>query len=301
MPVVLRYDAVQQLGSLAFQAGYQPGYATGRFQGRQLAEREAGRLDARDAEIRRLQENARQFNETTRLRRDLATQQLQTQQAVAQQRTESTERIAGARGEAELAAAERERVVQSQRDRMLQQQQLERIEHEARLGKYARRTTGKAPPAPPGQGLPTSDYIDQELQQYAHLLPYRAGGAPTAGAAARDAEKQHATGKSLLNMPNAQIADYVEKRPDDPYTPILRAALEGRRAAAGQVQGAVQPQVPGAPTPTGNQGPLGTGPGLGQSDAQLGQLNISDLDAFAGSMDAAMRRQLEVLQRQRRR
>lgn len=239
MPIVISYEDVEALGSLA----YNTGEVTGRAgqQNRDLALLTS--IDQnRDATATRLQqieasERQRELDRQLQASTAASTQQYR-YDALAQQDDFNQARLqagiaeAQARSQGQLTETMLDASLRSARDKQLHEQTLERLEREAQLGKYAR--SGTPQPGISAGGFPNQRQVDAEIQQFGHLIPFGARDAVTTESAGRSRERAIDTAKNVGAMPTSQIEGMIQERPDDPWNPYLRAVVEARKQSSGE-------------------------------------------------------------------
>ena len=263
MPIVISYTDVKGLGTLAHQAGYDQAFAQGVRQNRVEDFRERS-LEQRD-DIHRDQLNARaqavQFNEEGRNRRHM--ESLNAAEHARQLRLQ--EQIFNMQGRAGLEEQRQEHRLEV--EHQTQDNRLERIDVEARHGKYKR--SSKAEPTLDPGGLPSLAYAQEEVNKWHHMIPQRRP-VGTAGISAERYGDTVSEATQISKLPTDEIQRILDMRPDDKLAPYMTAILADRRS----VQGAAYPSN-AEPDMGGGTG-LGSGGGLapdpfygGLSDEEL--------------------------------
>jgi len=274
MPIVISYTDVKSLGMLAQQAGYDQAYAQGirqnrveDFRNRQLDQQQ----EMQDAN-RQARADAVQFNEEGRDIRHM--ESLDAAEQARQFRL--NEQIFNMQGRAGLEEQRQEH--RTELEDKTQQNRLERIEVEAKHGKY-KRSSKSEPTLDPG-GLPTLQYAQGEVSKWHHLIPQRKP-VGTAGLSAERYGDTLSAATEMSQLPTDEIQRILDARPDDKLVPYMTAILADRRS----VQGAAYPSnvEPGMGGGTG----LGSGGGLAP-DPLLGGLSDEELFNLFNKMPAGM-------------
>jgi hypothetical protein len=293
MPIVLSYNDVEALGSLAYNAGALPakadrGQQTAALMAQIDAERNRTALGLQQISAQERQAQAdRQAHQT------IANQQQQYRyDALAADERQNAAQLDAAMAEAGLRSEQgmMDFALRGQRDKALHQMTMERIEREAQLGKH----TGKQPATIGPGGLPTHDFAEQEVQENGHLIPFRAGESVSAENAGRTRQRAMDTATDLSSLPTPQLEAYIKGKPNDQWAPYVRAVIQARRAVSGGQIGnnSAMPEggrVPGggrsgAATPAGPTGYAG-GPGRGFGDPRLTGLSDQQLLMIANDPD----------------
>ena len=287
MPIVLSYEDVDALGSLAMNAGEVTGRAAAGRQDAALLQQINAQRDAEATRRMQIEASERQAQQDREFRaqqsqadRQFRYDQLATQADFNQSRLMASQAEALARGQADLQGQMLEHGLRTARDKQLHEQTMERINREAQLGKYSRATNGKQPMVSAG-GLPNQQQLDQEMQQFGHLIPMEPG--VSAESAARKRENALQTAQQIGGMATEQIEQLITTRPDSEWNPFFRAVVEARKQVSGErgagqysmmAEGGMLPRqgVPPQPLQSGaipsqNQGY--TTPLSGLSDQQL--------------------------------
>jgi hypothetical protein len=303
MPIVLSYNDVDALGSLAYKTGGLYGQARRADQNAALLAQIDAQRNQAAINLQEVSARQRDADLERQLRANLAADELQYRYDIsAAGERELQTQMSNALAEAQLKsqAGFQEQILtadlKAQEDKRLQEMNLQRIEREAQLGKYDRRREESV--IPPSGGLPSKEFVQQEIQEYGHLIPFEAGKSVSAESAARTRDRAMEIATSLSGLPTNQIEAYIQQRPNDPWTPYMRAIVQARMAISGtgsrrpsRPVGAMPegPRPPGFPTdigsrrsipgPRGNNAGLSSGRGLG--DPILGQLNDTELQQLA--------------------
>lgn len=271
MPIVLSYNDVNALGSLAYNAGNLYGRAGRAQQEAQLLAQIDAQRNQAAVGLQSISAQERQAALDRQQRADLATldqqfryDQLAAQDRARQQQTAAQLGQAGIRAQAGLEREAIEGATQAQRDKLLHQQALERIEREAQLGKYSRRSSQDTPPSYQPGTMPSKDYAEQEAQEFGHLIPFDTGQAYSADYAARKRDERVKTAQSMSALPTDQLNAFLNERPNDPWAPYIRAVIQARQTLEGGQRGNVgaMPEgrrVPGQQQRGATQGLRGPG------------------------------------------
>lgn len=269
MPIVLSYGDVQALGTLAYQAGYQPGRAQAAAIRSQQNNAMLAQMDKMDLAV----QQQKQDNANAQLDRQnqLAIAQLQAQ--VNSARIASSEKS----DKAQLAAAVADRE-DKQAFSLTQAADEHKRELETIAWKQAVEDTSKKGGSA-ALGIPDKKKVGEEMQQFGHLIPFQADQGVTPAGAARMRDDAMKVAESLTSLPNSEIAKVLAAQPNSPWKPYLQAIIQSRGGAA-----AAQPAATGA-EPTAKDRALSKGQGLGEA----GRLEaLSDQELIQMASDPAL-------------
>ncbi len=283
MPIVLSYNDVNALGQLAYQSGSMYGASQRSAQDTALLAQIDASRNATAAQLQGIQANERQTNAALAQRADQATAEQQYRYAALGQQAQQSQAAldaAQSRSEQEQQNIVLRSALQGERDKQLQQATLDRIEREKQLGS----TRFKQPTGAAGDssGLPTKQFAQQEVQDFGALIPFDAGNAVSADQLGRTRDQALKTAESLSSLPTSQLETYLQQRPNDSWSPYLRAVIQARQAISGGGQNpgsmAEGKSVPGR-SKSQATAPLGGGMGFG--DPLLQRLSDEDLRRLA--------------------
>lgn len=314
MPIVLSYNDVQMLGTLAQQAGRGAGMAQRAQQNAQILQTNlqgqyqlAASTSAQHAATARQQSQqafqAQQMAQDRDLRRELLGEQQgfqgqQTEAQLAARAAENQTRVQAALEESRIredARFQREMmgaVTQAARDERQHLQRRELLEREIEAGRFAGSAGRNAPQLTPG-GAPNRQQAQDDALAAGHLIPFKTTGTPRG--MGMDQEQKQQQAMQLASLPTATLEGWVANRPGDPWAPYVNAVLEARRQATAQPaaqDGTPTPQggrLPGGQTvgmggqAAGGQGMTGTGFG-GTRDPRFANLSDEQLMALAAQM-----------------
>lgn len=256
MPVVMSYQAVNQLGALAKQSGSALGRAEAQSQRLGLAMDRQAQMDQTALGLQELEQQQRQFQQGLAFDR----QQAQADRAMEQQQWQQEMNLAQQQARADIQEA------QIDRDARLRQQQLEhqqRMRQEQLRGLYDLqeqriRQQGEADPygrGPAGAqvGMPSEDFAQSEMQQFGHLLPWQQN-LTHANAAAGNRERVIKQAQALSQLPTSELKRLIDQGQAGEYQPYLRAVVQARQKLGdGQRAGPVGAMPEGGSAPSGGQ------------------------------------------------
>lgn len=242
MPVVLSYEDVNALGSLAHEAGRGPAFAQRQQFDLGMMSQISAQRDATAAQLQSISAQERQREADRDFAREQAGAQRQFDYdrmlAAEEANRQGLERAmfdANIDSQSRIADQLLKSQLTGQRDKQLHLQQLERIEREAAL-RPQRGGTDRGGQITPG-GFPDRDFAEQEVQQFGHLIPFGTGSAVSASAASRGRERGMETAKNLSALPTSELQAYVQSRPSDAWAPYIRSVIQARQTAAGGTAG----------------------------------------------------------------
>lgn len=286
MPIVLSYEDVEGLGSLAFEGAKAGALGQGQFQNRALTsqieadrDRTATQLQAISSRERQLELDRQFSGQQADLDRQLQVGLAGQQMDLSRAQMEAGIVEADIRAQADLQQELLGDVSQQERDRRLHGQRLTEIEHRAQFkGQEAAVGLG-------ADGVPNKKFSQQEAQQFGNLIPYGTERAVSGGQAARSQERGLKTAQGLSSLPTSQLQGYIQSgNIDQQWEPYVRAVVQARQAiSGGGVPTGVMPtgaSVPGQRVGAGAaQQSLTQGQGLGLDqrfqalgDAELNQI-----------------------------
>ena len=275
MPIVISYQDVDALGTMAFEGARTGAAAQGRLQNRALG---AQIEQSRDRTATQLQQISAREREAAASRQFTGQQNELDRQyqydALAQENALYDAKFKAGLAEAEIKAqADLQSdllggISQKKRDERLHQQRLEQIDRTA-AGRA--RTGGQLGPG----GVPDKKYATQEAQQFGGLIPYNAqqGGHPSL--VAESTERTLDTAQGLSMLPTDQLESYQSSdRVPAGWKPYVEAVLQSRNAIGG---GAPQGAMPeGGGVPGQRSASLASGQGLanfeGLGDAEFNEI-----------------------------
>jgi len=278
MPVVISYEDVEALGTLAFEGAKTGALAQGQMANRALgAQIEQGR-EATAAQLQGIQSRERiagqqiqtqqaQFGAQQQLQYD----QLAQRDALARAQMEAGMAEAGIRAQADLQQELLGAASQQERDVRLHQQRLTEIERRAQV-------SGTAPALGAG-GVPDKAYAAQEAQQFGNLIPYDTARAVSPESAARTQQRALETAQGLSALPTSQLNNYLQSGGiGQRWAPYVQAIIQAReQVSGGASQMGAMPNGRSVPGQGGRQPQgLNQGQGLGM-DERFGSLSDAEL------------------------
>lgn len=287
MPIVIKWDNIEALGSLAVQAGT----GIGQIQNRQLNEQMLARMDQADIARQQLtvQQQQGAFNrqqeallQAQRIgsQRDLQTQELQTQgqfrlQEQALQNQGGLQRQT-LQDQGDIQQQLIGSVLQGARDKQLHAYEMEKIQREAQLGRFQNNRAQHAGLS--AQGVPTQQYAESEANDFGNMIPYNVGNAINGEFAGDKQASAHKTALSLSSLPTDQLEKFVTQKPKDPWAPYVSAVVQARKKITGGAHGDTSAQPEGRKMPRQRSAPsgdLGQAP-LGQAGSAAGAGTVVD-------------------------
>lgn len=281
MPIVLSYEDIDALGTLAYEGARMGAEAEGNFANRQLAADIGAQRDATAAQLQGISSRERIANQQMALQasqfaseQEFRAAQLSYQDQLAREQMEAGLQEAGIRAAADLQSDLLGAVTQQSRDERLHQQRLTEIERRAELsgGTSGRLSQG---------GVPDRKFAQGEAQQYGNLIPYDAASQVSPEGVAREQKRQLETAQGLSSLPTNQLISYLESgRIQSEWQPYVQAVLQSRQAVGGGRAIGAQPN--GRDMDSIQRRPAqGLGTGRGLADDRLGNLSNSQLQQLA--------------------
>lgn len=248
MPIVLSYEDVNALGTLAHQGAYAGARGAGEMQNRALtAQIEAGR-DATATQLQAISSRERQAEADRGLRADIAAAGQDYRYDVLARDDEyaRAEMESGLQQESIRAQAK----VQSELMGELSQRERDQRLHQQRLIEIDRRGGGQ----PVGQlsttGVPDPKYAKAEAQRLAPEIPFDPQVSPTTFQRGRERATQ--TAEALSGLSTDQLAGYMQSgQLGEEWAPYVQAIIQSREQLVAPQEGAGQR---GSSVPAGSGG-----------------------------------------------
>jgi hypothetical protein len=310
MPIVLDYNSVNALGSLAVQAGEasrdrfnqqllqqydaQRNRTAAQLQGIEADERQAGANRQFQAQQANLD---RQFRgqQAAQDRQFTATQQ-QREIAADQQRYNQQAQLSALDREARMQQAMMQAGLDVQQDQMDHQRAIAMQDrrHQQRLQEIAAREAygagGTADPAS------FEDRADAEVQEFADRIPINT----TDPAFARqDQEQKYEQARSLSMLPTERLRELLQNDPQGEFARYIQGVLQQREGAAPRGSGAAAGRRRQPATPARRGGLAQERQGYG--DTGLANISTQDLEKLANNPDMLERYLQQQGQQQGRR
>lgn len=247
MPIVLSYEDVNALGTLAHQGAYAGARGAGEMQNRALtAQIEAGR-DATATQLQAISSRERQAEADRGLRADIAAagqdyryDVLARDDEYARAEMESSLQQESIRAQAKVQSELMGELSQRERDQRLHQQRLIEIDRREGQGVGQLSTTG----------VPDPKYAKAEAQRFATEVPFDPAISP--GTFQRGRERATQTAEALSGLSTDQLIAYGQSgQLGKEWQPYVEAIVQSRRQLVAPQEGAGQR---GSSVPAGSGG-----------------------------------------------
>lgn len=297
MPIVLDYNSVEALGSLAVQAGEA---SRDRFN-QQLLQRYDAQRNQTAAQLQGIEADERQAglnrqfqaNQAAMDRQFTATQQ-QREIAAEQQRYNQQAQLSALDREARMQRAMLDAGLDAQQGQIDHQRDLQLMDrrHQQRLREQAARAAYGADGGGGGD-VSFEDRAEAELQAFSDLIPIETSDT---GLAQQDQETQYEKARSLSMLPDARLHELLQNNPEGSWARYIQGVLQQREGAAPRGNGAAAGRRRRAATPARRGGLADQGEGYGSTG--LENLAPQDLERLANNPEM-LQRYLDQQQSQR--